>query len=263
MKDIFQIRLSARELFVLAALLGYESIFGIGDDALLTSGIELKSQIKQTVQQLERKKLIRYDLDGTLYIKPDLRRTIDCICCAETVGCFSTNMGSGKKTAIYVLEKDSYTVTVENAGSGKYRVHLTDSIDASKIIPTKILNVQDCEMDEMLLLEEAQAAQTLIEAFNAEEAKLRIDKHTQDNGSSEIISQVLSKKCGFMSFQIHRRTKELYKAVCNGLFVNVENRTISVSIDNNDVLHFKAVSANGVLNYINPYLHFYEEEGVQ
>ena len=124
MKDIFQIKLSGRELFVLAALLGYESIFGIIDDALLTSGIELKSQIKQTVQQLERKKLIRYDLDGTLYIKPDLRRTIDCICCAETVGCFSTNIGTGKKIAVYVLEKDAYTVTVENAGSGKYKVQI-------------------------------------------------------------------------------------------------------------------------------------------
>lgn len=256
MKDIFQIKLSAKELFVVSALLGYESVFGIEDDSFLASGVEMKSQIKQAVQQLERKKLIRYDLDGTLYINPDFRRTIECICCAEAVGCFSSNLGTGKKVAVYVMEKNSHTVIVEKTGNGKYKLHLSDRLDTNKIIPTEILNTQSFELDEMMLLEEAQFVQEQIEAFNAEEAKSHIEKHIHNNTSIEVIARILSKKCGYMSYQIHHRSKQLYKAVCNGLLVCDGDHTISVSIDNNDVIHFKSVSSSGVLSCINPYLCF-------
>ena len=263
MKDIFQIKLSARELFVVSALLGYESVFGIEDDAFLLSGVEMKTQIRQTVQQLERKKLIRYDLDGTLYIKPEFKKTIDCICCADTVGCFSSNLGTGKKVAVYVMEKNSDTVTVENTGNGKYKLYLDSHVPAHRIFSKELLTPQNREINEMMLLEEVQYAQAQIEAFNSEEAKECIGKHTHDKNAVEMIARILGKKCGYMSFQIHQRSKQLYKAVCDGLFVCDGDCTVSVSIDSNDVVRFKSIPPYSVLKCMNNYLSFCDEEGMQ
>lgn len=261
MKDNFQIKLSAKEILVIAAMLGFESIFGIDDSAFLTSGTEMKGQIKQIVQRLERKKLIRYDLDGTLYIVPTLRKSIECICSAETVGFFSTNLKSGKRATIYVLGKDSVVTTLEHIGGGKYSICLSNAIPLTRIIPSEILNTQPFSMSEILLFEEAQFVQRQIESFDNAEAEKRIQKYARDTNSVKAISQALSRNCGYMSLHIYCKNKNLYDEVFSRLLVTVDNHTMSLLMDENDVLHFDAICSDDIIKHIISYLSV--ERGAQ
>ena len=101
MSEKFQIKLSSNEILVLAALLGYDSVFGLKEDFIFDEKADVKSLIRQNVRRLERKRLIRYDLNGILYILPMLRKAICCMCDADVVGLFSTNLKSGKKALRY------------------------------------------------------------------------------------------------------------------------------------------------------------------
>lgn len=242
MEESFQVKLSSKEILIIAALLGYESAFGVKEKAFSEANTDIKSLIRQHVRRLERKKLIRYDLDGILYIVPSLRWAIDCICNAETVGLFSTNLKSGKKASVYVMEKESIVTTLEHLGDGKYVIRLTDTVPLKKIIPYEILSSQHREMREMMLLEEAEYVHVQIEAFNHDAAEMRIKKHVKDGSATKMIAKILTGNCGYMSVQIHRKGKNLYNAIYNSLLVAVDNYTISLNADEHDVLCFEAIS---------------------
>ena len=263
MQETFQIKLSSKELFILSALLGYESVFGVEDEAFLSLGTEMKPAMRRTVQRLERKKLIRYDLDGVLYVLPELRRIIDCICDAETVGYFSTNLQSGKKTVVYILEKETDVAILERAEKDKYMIYLSDTLMVNKFVPSEMVSSKPIEMAEMMLMEEAEYAQKQIESFDIEEAEKRIQKYTKNTESAKTIAKILSGNCGYMSVQIHRKSKHLYNAVSNGLFISVEGRTVSMLVDDNNVLHFDGVCPGGVMDYISPYLSLAMKKGTE
>lgn len=250
MGDRFQIQLSSKEILITAALLGYESVFGVDDGWLFGKNVDMKSIVRQQVRRLERKKLIRYDLDGVLYIVPELRKSIDCICKAESVGLFSTNLKSGKRTSVYVMEKENMVVTLERLSDGKYVMQLAESLPLEEIIPQEILSSQYQEMKEMLLLEEAEYVHKQIEEFNHDDAKMRIQKHVNDSDAGKMIETILSGSCRYMNVQIYRKKKELYNAIYNTLLVNVDNCMVKLSADENRVLCFESIPPVNVMEQI-------------
>lgn len=261
MEDGFQVKLSSKEILIIAALLGYESVFGVEEKAFSEANTDMKSLIRQHVRRLERKKLIRYDLDGILYIVPGLRQAIDCICNAETVGLFSTNLKSGKKASVYVMEKESIVTTLEHLGDGKYLIRIADTVPVKEIIPYEILSSQYCEIREMMLFEEAEYVHAQIEAFNHDDAETRIKKHIKDITATQMIAKVLTGNCGYMSVQIHRKGKNLYKAIYNSLLIAVDNCTISLNLDENDVVCFEALSPVMVVDQISSQFKLSEKRG--
>lgn len=261
MEYSYQIKLCSKEILILAALLGYESVFGVEEKTFSEADTDMKSLIRQQVRRLERKKLIRYDLDGTLYIVPGLRKAIDCICSAETVGVFSTNLKSGKKASVYVLEKESGVTTLEHFGDGKFLIHLTESIPLKEIIPYEILSSQYSELKEMMLLEEAEYVHKQIEAFYHDDAEMRIKKHIKSDSATKMIAKILTGTCGYMSVQVYRKGTALYNAIYNTLLTAVDNYTISLNSDENDVLYFEALSPIKVVEQISSQFKFGEKRG--
>ena len=257
----FQIKLSSKEILLLAALMGYESVFCIEEKFFLDANYDLRSMVRQYVRRLERKKLIRYDLDGVLYIIPSLRQAIDCICNAETVGIFSTNVKSSKKSSIYVTEKKDTVTTIEHIGNRKYVICITDNVYLKRIIPCEILSSQYCELREKMLFEEAEYVHSLIQAFNHDDAEAYIEKHIKNSASINVISNILSGNCKYMSVQIYRKRKKIYNAIYNSLLVVIDNCTISLVADENGVLCFEAVSPVNVVEQISSQFKLSEKRG--
>lgn len=261
MVDDFQVKLSSKEILIIAALLGYESVFGVDEKAFTDANVDTKSLIRQHVRKMERKKLIRYDLDGILYIVPGLRQAIDCICNAETVGMFSTNLKSGKKASVYIMEKEGIVTFLEYFGDGKYLIRIADTVPLKEIIPYEILSSQPCDIREMMLFEEAEYVHKQIEEFNHDEAEMRIKKHIKDETATKTIAKILTGNCGYMSVQIHRKGNNLYNAIYNSLLVAVNNCTISLVADENDVLCFEALSPVVIEEQINLQFNLSKERG--
>ena len=246
----FQIKLSSKEILVLSAMLGFESVFGIDDDIFLDKDIEIKSLIRQTVRRMERKKLIRYDLDRTLYIVPELRKSIECICNAETVGMFSTNLKSGKKVTVYILGKEDVIASLQRNIDGKYIIKLSEDISLSEIIPYDILSAKDNNINEMMLFEEAECVRKQIEEFNHDNAEKQVQKHSSNISSAKTITRILSGNCGYMSVQIHKKGKVLYDALYNNLIVSVDGQNVSVYTDENDLIHFESIDSEKIKDLI-------------
>ncbi len=242
MENCIKFKFTSSELLVIAALLGYESVFGI-NNIVPTATSNSKKAIKQTVRKLERQKLLRYELDGTLFIESNLHKAIRCICEAEVVALFSTNLKSGKKSIIYVMESNGEVVYVENYSENKYLIQLSDSLTLDEIIPYEIIASKPCDLTEKMLYEEALLIRQKIENFEHNEAEQIASKVLKDQSGVATIAKTLSGNCGFMSVQIYKKNGALYNAIYNAFIAAVDNCAINVVLDENEMLYFTSVNA--------------------
>lgn len=113
MKKIFSIDVSYQEIIVLAAACGYDTVFGIENDERFYLDEKLKENIAKTMNAVNTKKMVRYELDGTLYIKKELKECIECVCTADTIGLFNGDVANKKSTTVYVLKKENRTVILQ------------------------------------------------------------------------------------------------------------------------------------------------------
>ena len=200
-------------------------------------------------------------MDGILFIIPELRKSIECICNAETVGLFSTNLKSGKKVTVYVLGKDSHVASLQRTSDGKYIIRLYDDVSLSEFVPNEVLSAKNDEMKEMMLFEEAEYAHKQIEEFNWDIAENRVQKHIRDASSVKAITQILSGNCGYFGIQIYKKGKALYDALYNNLILTVDGKNVSVYTDENDLLHFESISSENIIEQISSNLKVETKRG--
>ncbi len=242
MKNCIKFKFTSSEILVVAALLGYESVFGINSNDPAITG-NSKKIIKQTVRKFERQKLLRYELDGTLFIETNLHKVIQCICEAEVVALFSTNLKSGKKSIVYVMESNGEVVYVENCGKNKFLLQLSSNFTLDEIIPYEIVSSKACDLKEKMLYEEALLIRKKIENFESSKAEQIASKVLKDQTKVAIITKTLSGNCGFMSVQIHQKNGCLYNAVFNSFIAAVDGIAISMVLDENEMLCFASINA--------------------
>lgn len=238
MQDGFQLELSAIELAVLAGLLRYDSVPGIGE--AVDPAADLRTVVRQAVRRLERKRLVRYGLEGVLYVRPELRRMIVCLCDARTVGLFTSDLSSGKRDTVYVLERDADTVLLQAVGN-KFRLRLTETVTPQELVPEAVLTAACDELCESMLLEEAQLIRRHTAAFDREAARRQALACVHQPETATRITDILSGSGGYLSVQIYARRGTLYETVFHTLVAVTDGRAVRVSVDEHDVVHFDGV----------------------
>lgn len=245
---IFQIRLSSDDISVTAALLGYESVIAVDCEDFVNSDIEIRKKLKQVMRQLESKKYLRYDFDGTLYVPRQLKIIFSCLCEADRAAVFSTNMYSEKKTLFYILRKEDHTVLLRNIDKGKYLICLTDKPLSKKnisgIIPNGFFDVTLSEnmcIKERILIEEAELAHKEAIFFNAERAETMLGKCIRRSEAVKPILKILSGECGYFGVKIYVKSGSLYSLKYNSLTVLAEGTAAALYLDENALLHFDGV----------------------
>ena len=256
MENNFQIDLSSEEIFVLAGLLNYESVFGVKDNLNINDGIDIKKLVADTFLVLERRKLLHYDLDGTLYIIPNLKIAIECICKSEIVGLFKTNLNAGRKTTVYVLENENIVVLLEENKNNQYRVCISENFSIEGVLPKEILTAKYSELNEKMLFETAKMVKKQIAAFDYTSALNIVQENVIDPSSAEVITQILSGNCGYLSVQIYKKESVLHKAIYNELVSVSNNQIVLVKSNENDELKFTSIESNTFINGIQSCLSF-------
>ena len=246
MEEIFQIKLSSRDLLVLAALLGYESVFGVQDDSFLSDIPDMKRAIRQSVRRLERKKYIRYDLDGTLYIQSSVRQLIDCVAAPDAAGMFTTNLNGGKIASVYTLCRAGAVTTLLYVGEKKYQLQLWDASPFDQLLPSQLCRGEASPIRERMLYEEAVYVADQFASFQQEEALARLQKHLQDAATLKTVSGILAGGCGYLRVQIRKRSGNLYRTAFQCLWTRSEDQTVSLMADENNVLCFDAADVDAV-----------------
>ena len=238
------ITLSSEEICVLAGLLGYETVFGIHPPTLQTE--DLHRAVRDIVEQLERKKLIRYDLDGTLSVAAAAEQCIACMCAAQTVGLFTTNIATGKTATAYVLEKNRFVTLVEELPDGRYRIGAADGTAVARLFPQQLQNAFAGSMREKLLLEEAACIKEQMLSFDSESARRHMEKCVNDAHSVPLLLQVLSGSCDYLCVQIYQRSRTAYDTVYHALIALPDGQAVCVSVDENDMVGFCSVDPAAV-----------------
>lgn len=249
--------LSAFDIFTAAGLLGYESAFGIPEDALTQHQDQLRKLIRQAMRRLERKKLLRYDLTGVLHIRPDFRSAVECLCQPHTVGLIEHNLSGGRKTSLHVLCTRTHTALLESDRPEHFRLRLTDTLP--KLLPQTAAG----SVHEQMLLEEAQLVKAQIASFDHERAEKQLLSHVREPGSVPALLQVLSGTCDYVNLRVLRKEKSLYKTIHHSFAALAEGRLIRVASDEYDVVSFDSTDPRTLLGQFRESLEIQAERGAQ
>lgn len=236
--------MTAEELVVVAALLGHDALFGVESDPFIRAGADLRERIRRCVHRLERRRLLRYDLDGVLYIDPDLRGAVDRLATAERVALFTTDRRAGKRESVTVAVRDGAAAVLEGGG-GEYTLRLTDGTVPDGLLSLLPVGAPARPMREMMLLEEAALIHEMAANFDMDGAVARAATHLTDPAAAEPIARILAGGCGYLSARIHQRQGGLYRAVYHALTVTADGSAVAVTVDDQDMVRFTSVDADG------------------
>lgn len=238
MNKQFQVKLSGEELVVVAALLGYESIFGIKEAFQLPERQDLSGMVRACVAQLERSGVLAYRLDGTLQILPELRQAMACLCQAQSVGIFSTNLRPRANAPVYVMERKGTAVILKQSGPGRYAVASLNARRWKALFPEKLLSAQGGQGEQSIPLEEAEQVQRQIQAFDREGAEQRLSRCVPEKDTVKRLAEILSGSCGYFSVQIYRNTQGLYRETCHAFLALVDGHAVSLELGEDGMLTF-------------------------
>lgn len=238
MSNDYQITLSSGEIYVLAGLLQYNSMIGIENVTLHAWQSDLDRHIKNTVSRLERKKLILCELNGKLLIDPHLHKMMECICEPNTVCIISGNLKSGKDSTMYVLEKDRRITTISKLDDDTYKLVCYSEYNLGTVLTGYFQDIKKFELREKMLLEDAKYAQSMIQAFQTDEATAYIRKCVSSNEAAQRLYRLLTKMDCFIEIRVFKKRKSFYETIMCEIVSVADGHAISVELDENNVLSF-------------------------
>lgn len=130
-------KLSLKEIIVLASLLGKEYVTGIANQVRNEEISISKEEISEIVDRLEKKKAIRYDLNGTLAIQQNLRFAVELFTNPKSVLVVASFDGVDNVLTKYHFFSDLFMVEL---------VHNTE-IDCFEICVAPHVTIEDCYSD--------------------------------------------------------------------------------------------------------------------
>lgn len=245
MNSSYSIELKNEEIIVLAALLGYKYVLAVEIKDRLSRKNRLTSLVTKTMHQMEHKGYIRYELDSTLYIMPQIRLCIESVCTPQRVLYLSDNLSSALLNQRYIINQSSYVVvmTVHKASCS------FSLIEKARFDMKKTLGLQDntqSEVDEKILLEEAKLAQKSILGFDVNAAESVLMKSVFSQSSVSLILDILSRRCNYLRMKSYTKSEQSYSVTDDVLISFVNDKMIRVFVDEYDVVSFLSINADEI-----------------
>ncbi len=114
-EPIFSVKLTVAELFVLAAMLGYNTVCGVSERPFADRKNQPEKTVGTVKSALEKKGFISYGFDGTLYVRKLLKVGISAVGNSDNIISICSNAENGKRQTIYVFKSDGHFVTLRKA----------------------------------------------------------------------------------------------------------------------------------------------------
>lgn len=178
---LFSAELTAAELFVLAALLGYNTVFGVSDRPFTNRNKQPEKAVGAVKSGLEKKGFIRYGFDGTLYVKKLLKAGISAVGNSDNIMCICSNAENGKRQTIYVFKSGGYFATLKKARLNEaYTLEVGITSDVSAIVPyigNYCDNSYSCNFEFEIPLDEVNRIKSRSEGFSNAELTEALNKY--------------------------------------------------------------------------------------
>ncbi len=245
MNNDFTIILSSGEIYVLAGLLGYSSVFGVEDQTLKEWRSSIRQNVRSVMNRLEKRMIVLFELGGNICWQESMDSIIHCICCPDVTGMITHISDTGRITEKWLLSKDGNTVIMSRIAADAYKLSISDNalcdtfaMFFNGVVPLK-LHIE-------IPYEKAQAIREEIDSFNRDMAVKIAENYVDSDENIDVLLDSLSGNCRFLSIQSYGRKKEYYSSNGNCIVVNTGKNIVKLRLDNKSILHFDSVSEDEI-----------------
>lgn len=246
----YQIVLSSGELYVLAALLRFKSLYGIESRTAASWQTALSRHIRETVKGLENKKRILLELHGRLRIDPQLRRMVELLCAPNRIVLLSGNERDRKPRTMYVMEKDGKGLTLRRLAEDRYELSLYASRDIAALLCAYFDDEDQPALHERLSMEDVHSIQERIASFQTEEAMSLLRRCVSEPSAAERLYGVLAKTNAYMQVRFFERTHDFYEMRWSYVISRDGELAVTVSPEENDMVRFDSQDAGAIREII-------------
>ncbi len=220
-KMLFSTELTAKELFVLAAFLGYDTVVGVSGIPFGNREMNPEKIIYSTRSALEKRGLIKYGLDGTLSIAKYLRKGISVICNAENIVTVCSNTECGNRQKKYIFKLGKWFVVLQKVGMSRmYSLCVgTDCefFDVFGIDKFKKDNtVENCFFE--IPFDEIKSAKKSSHGFEDTSLTDVFEKYC-NSGAAKLLSNALNSSGEYVILKLFVRCENEYKISFSGIYI--------------------------------------------
>lgn len=242
----YQIVLSSGELYVLAALLRFKSLFGIESRTAERWQTALSRHIRETVKGLENKRRILLELHGRLCIEPQLRRMVELLCAPDGIVLLSENERGRKPRRLHVMEKDGKGLTLRRLAEDRYELSLYASGDIAALLCAYFDDEDQPPLHERVSMEDVRSVQERIASFQTEEAMSLLRRCVSEPSAARRLYGVLAKTNPCMQVRYFERTRDFYETRWSYVISRDGGLAVTVSPEGNDMVRFDSTDAGAI-----------------
>lgn len=229
-KILYSIELTDDEIFVLSAFLGNTTVFGVHEKSFNNIKKNSKKAISSIKSKLETKGLIRYEIDGTLYIKKMLKAALMAISNPDGITIASSNYENGKHQTKYMIKSNENMISLERIGlSNLYLICVYDRKSYIDLINITRNDVDGFECK--IPLDEVLKARNNSSKFSDNSLK-DLFGHYCSNDVADMLSRAINTTGCYLILKVYDKNANEYQCNISETYV-ISDRQISVCLDNN------------------------------
>lgn len=252
MNNNYTIILSSGEIYVLAGLLGYSSVFGVEDNTLYKWRNTLKQNVREVISRLEKRMIVLFELGGNICWQKSVDDIIHCICCPDNTSLVTYTSDSGRITDKWLFSKGENTVVMNQIASDAYKLELSDNAFKNAVSPV-FRNSVFSEIHENIPFEKAECMRNEIDSFNRVTAEELAKEYISSENNLNVILDTLSGSCPFLSIQKYSRNEKYYKSGGHFILVRTGENVIRLKFDKENILHFDSVCEDEIIREFDSY----------
>lgn len=220
-KTLFSAELTATELFVLAAFLGYDAVVGVSGKPFGNRRKHPEKIIDSTKSALEKRGLIRYELDGTLNISKYLKKGISAICNAENIVTVCSNAENGKRQEKYIFKRGNWFVVLQKIGLSRlYSLCVGTDCEFFDVFGVnkaeKDSTVENCFFE--IPFDEVKRARESSHGFENSSLTDVFEKYCKSNAAKQL-SNALNSSGKYLILKLFDRCENEYKIDFSGIYI--------------------------------------------
>lgn len=227
-KTLYSIELTDDEIFVLSAFLGNTTVFGVHEKSFNNIKKNSKKAISSIKTKLETKGLIRYEIDGTLYIKKMLKVALMAISNPDGITIVSSNYENGKHQTKYMIKSNENIISVEKIGlSNVYLICVYDREGCIDLISITRNDVDGFECK--IPLDEVLKARDNSSKFSDNSLKDLFGQYCS-NDIADMLSRAINTTGCYLILKVYDKNANEYRCDSSETYV-ISDRKISVCLD--------------------------------
>lgn len=252
-------KLTTGEIYVLAGLLGHNTVYGIESDTLDRWRDDIGGNVSSVVSGLAANGYAELSFGGALYIDSTLRKAIDCLCIPETILSVAVSIGNCLSEKYCICTGNVSVMLERNKNNRVYCLRVSDNCaEGVRYILSctqKMLDVHEHSRDITHLskirlpYECAEKAKSLIAGFREEEARELLHGYLTQRDTEKIM-EILGGNIGHLSVKAYSTESGICRCVYKGLFVTGAVDA-EITADNESYLHINEISPDEIEKIVN------------